>query len=63
MHRNAGIDVLRGVAIVLVVLHHVGLRISLKDSEFFLALAQRLTNTCLSRINKCILIPNNGLCQ
>jgi peptidoglycan/LPS O-acetylase OafA/YrhL len=31
-NRNAGIDLLRGISIVLVVMHHVGLRIPLKQS-------------------------------
>jgi len=30
--RNAGIDVLRGISILLVVIHHVGIRIGLKNS-------------------------------
>ncbi len=31
LHRNTGIDILRGLSIILVVMHHVGLRIPLKD--------------------------------
>jgi len=31
-HRNHGIDLLRGLSILLVVLHHTGLRIPLKKT-------------------------------
>jgi peptidoglycan/LPS O-acetylase OafA/YrhL len=45
--RNPGIDLLRGLAIVLVVLNHLGLRIPLKQS----ALADVLPAWLLSRLN------------
>ncbi len=45
--RNPGIDLLRGLAIVLVVLNHLGLRIQLKDT----ALADVLPGWFLSRLN------------
>lgn len=47
VHRNAGIDLLRGMAIVLVVLHHIGLRIPLKKTM----LAQVLPERLLSALN------------
>lgn len=40
--RNAGIDLLRGIAIVLVVLHHIGLRIPLKKTMLAAVLPERL---------------------
>jgi len=45
--RNPGIDLLRGLAIVLVVLNHIGLRIPLKKT----ALAEVLPTWLLSRLN------------
>jgi peptidoglycan/LPS O-acetylase OafA/YrhL len=45
--RNAGIDLLRGLAIVLVVFNHLGLRIPLKKT----ALAEVLPTWLLSRLN------------
>jgi peptidoglycan/LPS O-acetylase OafA/YrhL len=45
--RNAGIDLLRGLAIVLVVFNHLGLRIPLKKT----ALAEMLPTWLLSRLN------------
>jgi peptidoglycan/LPS O-acetylase OafA/YrhL len=45
--RNAGIDLLRGLAIVLVVFNHLGLRIPLKQT----ALAEVLPAWLLSRLN------------
>lgn len=45
--RNPGIDLLRGIAIVLVVLHHLGLRIPLKKT----ALAELLPTRLLSALN------------
>jgi len=45
--RNPGIDLLRGLAIVLVVLNHIGLRIPLKKT----ALAEVLPGWLLSRLN------------
>ncbi|WP_266170035.1 acyltransferase family protein [Dyella subtropica] len=45
--RNAGIDLLRGIAILLVVLHHIGLRIPLKKT----ALADVLPARLLSALN------------
>ncbi|WP_426700737.1 acyltransferase family protein [Rhodanobacter sp. Col0626] len=45
--RNPGIDLLRGLAIVLVVLNHIGLRIPLKKT----ALADVLPTWLLSRLN------------
>jgi peptidoglycan/LPS O-acetylase OafA/YrhL len=45
--RNAGIDVLRGLSILLVVLHHMGLRLPLKES----ALADVVPARVLSALN------------
>lgn len=45
--RNPGIDLLRGIAILLVVLHHIGLRIPLKKT----ALADVLPTRLLSALN------------
>src|SRR5258706_5282956 len=40
--RNQGIDLLRGLSILLVVLHHIGLRIPLKKTAVALFLPKRL---------------------
>jgi peptidoglycan/LPS O-acetylase OafA/YrhL len=42
--RNAGIDLLRGVSILLVVLHHIGLRIRLRKTELIDLLPEKLLN-------------------
>ncbi|MGO4702794.1 acyltransferase family protein [Dyella sp. 2RAB6] len=47
VERNPGIDLLRGIAILLVVLHHIGLRIPLKKT----ALAEVLPTRLLSALN------------
>ncbi len=47
MPRNHGIDILRGLAILLVVLHHTGLRIALKST----ALADLLPKRVLGALN------------
>lgn len=47
VERNPGIDLLRGIAILLVVLHHLGLRIPLKKT----ALAEMLPTRLLSALN------------
>lgn len=41
-HRNAGIDTVRGVSIVLVVMHHMALRIPLEETGLSAALPRRL---------------------
>ncbi|QNK02657.1 acyltransferase family protein [Dyella telluris] len=42
--RNAGIDLLRGLSILLVVLHHIGLRIRLRQTELIDFLPLKLLN-------------------
>jgi len=44
MRRNAGIDLLRGLSILLVVLHHIGLRIRLRKTELIDLLPEKLLN-------------------
>jgi len=42
--RNAGIDLLRGLSILLVVLHHIGLRIRLRKTDLIGLLPEKLLN-------------------
>ncbi|AIF49289.1 acyltransferase family protein [Dyella japonica] len=44
LRRNAGIDLLRGLSILLVVLHHIGLRIKLRKTELVSLFPEKLLN-------------------
>jgi peptidoglycan/LPS O-acetylase OafA/YrhL len=46
-NRNAGIDLLRGLSIVLVVMHHVGLRIQLKQGALATFIPNRFLNALI----------------
>lgn len=47
--RFPGVDLLRGIAVVLVVMHHTGLRIPLGESPIFSGLPERFTETITGR--------------
>lgn len=54
--RNPGIDLLRGISIILVVIHHVGLRIPLKDSVLSTLLPPRVISSFSLAGNEAVFI-------